>query len=210
MLPAIRTRLPEGRASQSGFTLIEALIAALILAIGVLGVVSLLTMSKVSQHEGMDRVRAVALADDMVERIRRNPGGMAIYDAGLGNPLGGADPDAMPTKDCRVSACTATELATFDLWAWEQLLDGRMTTFGANVPAVALRDVQGCIEFASDSPSDRPNTGIVDVVIQWQGLKKTADAVDGGDVCGPAIDEDLIRLRRQVVVSTYVIDETEL
>jgi hypothetical protein len=54
----------------------------------------------------------------------------------------------------------------------------------------------------------RTNTGIVDVVIQWQGLKETADAVNGGAVCGDADDEDLTR--RQVVVSTYVIDETEL
>ncbi len=210
MLPAANNGYYPGRARQSGFTLIEALVAAVILAIGVLGVVSLLTMSKVSQHEGMDRVRAVALADDMIERIVRNPGAMGVYDdRDLSAPIGGNTIDEVPDPDCRAVVCTATELANFDLWAWEQLLDGRATTFddgGTTTAAVGLRNVQACIVFAADA--GRTNTGIVDLVIQWQGLKETADAVDGGAVCGDADDEDLSR--RQVVVSTYVIDETEL
>ena len=210
MLPATNHRFCAGRARQSGFTLIEALVAAVILAIGVLGVVSLLTMSKVSQHEGMDRVRAVALADDMIERIVRNPGAMDTYDdIGLDAPVGGNTIDEVPDPDCRIAVCdNPEELANFDLWAWEQLLDGRATTFddgGTTTPAVALRNVQGCIVFTADT--GRTNTGIVDVIIQWQGLKETADAVDGGAVCGDADDEDLTR--RQVVVSTYVIDELE-
>ena len=209
MLPATSTGVPVGRAAQVGFTLIEALVAAFILAIGVLGVVSLLTMAKVSQHEGMDRVRAVALADDMVERVRRNPGAMAVYDVGLNAPIGGGTVSTEPTPDCNSAACDATELATHDLWAWEQLLDGRATTYddgGTATAAVALRSVQGCIEFTADA--GKVNTGIVDVVIQWQGLKETADAVAGGAVCGAANAED--KTRRQVVVSGYVIDETEL
>ena len=210
MLPATNNRSYPGRVSQAGFTLIEALVAAVILAIGVLGVVSLLTMSKVSQHEGMDRVRAVALADDMIERIVRNPGAMGVYDdRDLSAPIGGNTIDEVPDPDCSAVVCTATELADFDLWAWEQLLDGRATTFddgGTTTAAVALRNVQACIVFTADA--GRTNTGIVDVVIQWQGLKETADAVNGGAVCGDADDEDLTR--RQVVVSTYVIDETEL
>ena len=210
MLPATNHRFCAGRARQSGFTLIEALVAAVILAIGVLGVVSLLTMSKVSQHEGMDRVRAVALADDMIERIVRNPGAMDTYDdIGLDAPVGGNTIDEVPDPDCRIAVCdNPEELANFDLWAWEQLLDGRATTFddgGTTTPAVALRNVQGCIVFTADT--DWENRGIVDVIIQWQGLKETADAVDGGAVCGDADDEDLNR--RQVVVSTYVIDELE-
>lgn len=210
MLPATSYGYRPGRARQCGFTLIEALVAAIILAIGVLGVVSLLTMSKVSQHEGMDRVRAVALADDMVERILRNPGAMGIYDdRDLAAPLGNNTIDEVPDPDCSAVVCSATELANFDLWAWEQLLDGRATTFddsGTATPAVGLRNVRACIVFTADG--GRTNTGIVDVVIQWQGLKETADAVDGGVVCGDADAEDLSR--RQVVVSSYVIDETEL
>ena len=219
MLPAIsrtssRTSFAAGRATQSGFTLIEALIAAVILAIGVLGVVSLLTMSKVAQHEGIQRVRAVALADDMVERIRRNPRGMDIYNnVDLANPLGGNTIDETPDPDCRAVVCDdpdGADLANFDLWAWEQLLDGRAVTFddgGAVTPALGMRNIRGCIEFEADDAA-RPNTGIVDVVVQWQGLQETSDAVaSGGISCGTAGAED--KTWRQVVVSSYLIDETE-
>jgi len=208
MLPATRTSFAAGRAAQSGFTLIEALIAAVILAVGVLGVVSLLTMSKVAQHEGIQRVRAVALADDMFERIRRNPAGMTIYDIGLSAPLGDSSIGTAPA-DCNAAACDSDELANRDLWAWEQLLDGRAVTFddgGAATPALGMRNIRGCIDFEADV--DRPNTGIVDVVVQWQGLQETSDAVASGEIsCGTAGAED--KTWRQVVVSSYLIDETE-
>ena len=44
-----------------GVTLIEALITGLILAIGIIGVVSLLAMAKASQHEAMQRTRAISM-----------------------------------------------------------------------------------------------------------------------------------------------------
>ena len=67
-------------------------------------------------------------------------------------------------------------------------------------------NVSACIDFTADD--GRQNTGIVDVVIQWQGLQETADAViSGGTVCGDATAEDTTR--RQVIVNSYVMDETE-
>jgi type IV pilus assembly protein PilV len=194
--------------AQSGFTLIEALIAAVILAIGVLGVVSLLTMSKVAQHEGIQRVRAIALADDMLERMRRNPAGTANYNTGLTSPLGNAS-ISTPPADCNAAMCTPEEVANRDLWAWEQLLDGRSITFddgGTPTPALGMRNVRGCIEFTADAGKN--NTGIFDVIVQWQGLQETSDAVaSGGISCGAAGAED--RTWRQVVVSSYAMDELE-
>lgn len=211
MSPVTRKISSIGNSAQSGFSLIEALVAAFILAIGILGVVNLLTMSKVSQHEDIQRVRAVALADNMFERLRRNPAGLSDYAAsGLGDPLGGGSIEDAPAQDCRASACTAAQLAEYDLWIWEQLLDGASTTVtrdGETANTVAMRNIQACIVFTADA--GRTNTGIVDVILQWQGLKETSDALDaGGAVCGDADDEDTTR--HQVVVSSYVIDETEL
>ena len=181
---------------QSGFTLIEALVTAFILAVGIMGIVSLLSISKVSQHASIQRTRAVVLADDILERMRRNPTGMSVYDIGPSAPLGDASRGAAePVPNCRSAPCAADQLATHDLWAWEQLL---MTT--------GLRNVSACIDFTADA--DRENTGTVDVVIQWQGLKETADAViSGGTVCGVATDEDTTR--RQVILNSYIRDEKE-
>ena len=76
-------------ARQRGFTLIEALIAFVILSIGLLGIVSLQAMAKTSQHLAVQHTRAVTLADALVERIRINPAAIASYNIGLNNPVGG-------------------------------------------------------------------------------------------------------------------------
>ena len=62
--------------------------------------------------------------------------------------------------------------------------------------------MSACVDFTADD--GRQNTGIVDVVIQWQGLKETADAaISGGTVCGDATAEDTTR--RKVIVNSYVV-----
>ena len=224
MSSAAKKRHCVGGAVQSGFTLIEALVAAFVLAVGIMGIVSLLSLSKVSQHESIQRARAVVLADDILERIRRNPAGMSVYRCATFSveppdsvepsdiclemePLGDAGRGAEPVPNCHSATCSKTELAAHDLWTWERLLDGAsaiVTDGGA--PTVGLRNVSACINFTADD--GRQNTGIVDVVIQWQGLQETADAVvSGGTVCGDAAAEDTTR--RQVIVNSYVMDETE-
>jgi type IV pilus assembly protein PilV len=208
MSSAIRKSDWVGSRAQSGFTLIEALVTAFILAVGIMGIVSLLSISKVSQHESIQRTRAVVLAGDILERIRRNPAGMSVYNVGLSAPLGDASRGTEPVPNCHSATCSKTELAAHDLWTWERLLDGAsaiVTDGGA--PTVGLSDVSACIDFTADD--GRQNTGIVDVVIQWQGLQETADAViSAGTVCGDATAEDTTR--RQVIVNSYVMDETEL
>ena len=207
MSSAARKRHCVGGPVQSGFTLIEALVTAFILAVGIMGIVSLLSLSKVSQHASIQRTRAVVLADDILERIRRNPAGMSVYNVGLSAPLGDASRGTEPVPNCQSGTCAPDELARYDLWAWERLLDGSsaiVTDGGAYT--VGVRNVRACIDFTADD--GRQNTGIVDVVIQWQGLQETADAVvSGGTVCGDAAAEDTTR--RQVIVNSYVMDETE-
>lgn len=213
MSPA-RNLPPTALARQRGVTLIEALIAGVILAIGILGVVSLLALSKVSQHETIQRTRAVSLADDILERIRRNPEGIATYrtgNTGFESPLGNGTINAEPDPNCSSATCTPVELATHDRWSWEQLLDGASvtsTTDGVTTSSNAISGLRGCISFTADA--GKTNTGIVSIVLQWQGLRETIDAVAaGGNVCGgAAATTDLTR--RQVVMNSYLIDETEL
>jgi len=65
-----------------GFTLIEVLIAVLVLSIGLLGLAALQTGALRVGQKAELRTRAVLAASDMVERMRANPAGTAagVYD----------------------------------------------------------------------------------------------------------------------------------
>lgn len=191
---------------EDGFTLIEALIAFVILSIGLLGIVSLMTMSKTSQHQAIQRTRAVTVADAIVERIRINPAGIATYNIGLGSPEGLDPSEVEPTANCLAAPCTPAELATHDLWAWGRAMSAGVTTANG-APAGGLISPRGCIVFTPAPLKTR--SGLLNVIIQWRGLVETYDAVQAGEaVCGTgAAASD--KYRRQVTVNTFVIDETE-
>lgn len=194
-----------GKRSQNGFTLIEALIAFVILSVGLLGIVSLQALSKQSQHQAVQRARAINVADTIIERIRINPAGLPTYNIGL-TPKG-VTPASEPTPNCRSATCTPVQLADYDLWEWEQAMVGTMIMAGT-APTSGLIEPRGCIVFTA-APG-RTNTGLVNVLIQWRGLHDSTDAVQGGEpVCGGAA-AGTDTYRRQVSVNTFVIDEQEL
>jgi type IV pilus assembly protein PilV len=188
-----------------GFTLIEALIAFVILSVGLLGIVSLQAVAKTSQHLAIQHSRAVTLTDAMVERIRVNPAGLPVYDIGTGSPVG-PNPGSEPSPDCRTAACTPAELAAHDLWAWEQALLGAAATVdGANT--AGLTSPRGCIVF--DAAPGRTRSGQLSVIVQWRGLNESSDAVQAGEVTCGGLAAGMDKFRRQVVTNTYVVDETE-
>ena len=194
----------RGLGRQRGFTLIEALIAFVILSVGLLGIVSLQTLAKTSQHLAIQHTRAVTIADAIVERIRANPAGVAAYNQGLGNPPGGGTINVVP--DCINAVCDPNDVAVRDLWGFEQALDGAGATI-AGVNAAGLIQPRACIIF-TPAPG-RTRSGELSVIIQWRGLDESFDAVQGAEaVCGGAA-AGTDNYRRQVITNTYVVDGTE-
>ena len=60
------------RARQGGMTLIEILVSLLILAIGMLGMAGLQTVSLRNTQSAYQRTQAAILSNDIVERVRAN------------------------------------------------------------------------------------------------------------------------------------------
>jgi type IV pilus assembly protein PilV len=84
---------PHSRPSRArGFTLVEALVALLVLTIGLLGVAALQLSSLRSNHSSSLRSQATLLAYDIVDRMRANQSAAnsGAYDIALGTtPTGG-------------------------------------------------------------------------------------------------------------------------
>lgn len=104
-----------------GFSMIEVLIALVILAVGILGVASLQGNALRSNYGAHLRSQATTIAQDMVERLRTNRdfalANSGNYQVNLGATSTGS------TLDCTTNDCNAVELAGFDKDQWLQTIE---------------------------------------------------------------------------------------
>lgn len=75
---------------QAGFSLIEALIALVVLSVGLLGVAALQTQALLQSRDAYLTSQATSLVQDMADRIRANADAMSDYEhtAGSSPPSG--------------------------------------------------------------------------------------------------------------------------
>jgi len=183
--------------SQAGFTLIEVLIAILVISVGLLATASLQLLSKRSNYDAAQRTTAAQLAGDLLERMRSNPA--ALIDYMPGGPIGGGTLSA-PATGCQGAGadCTAEELALFDLWQWEQALDGANETQDGS-SAGGLISAQACIT----GPGFGGN-GVYTVAIAWRGMTDTANPAASNCGEGSGLFGDADEFRRVLVVNSYI------
>ena len=114
---------------QQGFTLLEVLIALLVLSIGLLGLAALQTTGLRSNQMANMRTVATQLAYDIADRMRANEEGMGVTrDKNTGLITYTSDNDnyllrynvTEPTAsvDCATATCDPQKLADFDLSQW--------------------------------------------------------------------------------------------
>lgn len=95
-----------------GFSLLEVLIAIVVLSFGMLGLAGLQTNGVKNTHSANLRTLAVHQAYDMADRMRANPNGVKanLYDA---IPI-----TAGAAISCVSTTCTATQLRDYDQYVW--------------------------------------------------------------------------------------------
>lgn len=156
-----------GNRSESGFSMIELLVAVLIMGIGVLGVTALQMVSLQNNRGALQRAEAVQLAYDMMDRVRANPAGTPAGSAYSGLDLADAPPNA---QNCNTQNCTQAQMVSFDQAIWKCSLGDFHT---ANI-CQTLRTA-GVIADEEDQPGlsegDGSITvdanGVINITVQW-------------------------------------------
>ena len=101
------------RIKQTGFTMVEVLVALVVLAIGLLGIAALYLNSLQSGRTAIYRTQAVNLAADLADRIRANRTAQAAYGTLF------ADAEVQVAGCYTTGGCIDTDLASSDLALWK-------------------------------------------------------------------------------------------
>lgn len=98
--------------TQRGFTLLEILIALLILSVGLLGLAGLQVNGLRSNQDSFYLTQAMAQAYDMADRMRAN---MAGYKAGNYDSI---DTTTPTDPGCITTGCSSANMAVYDHYQW--------------------------------------------------------------------------------------------
>jgi type IV pilus assembly protein PilV len=135
------------RPAQAGFTMVEVLVALVVLAIGLLGIAGLLLKSLQSGRTATYRTQAVNLTADLADRIRMNRTATNGYATLFGDLV-----VAVPACDT-TGGCVDTDLAATDLSRWKATL------------AQVLPNGQGQVVVTPPLGAGEPNNYVI--TVQW-------------------------------------------
>ena len=146
----IRERGCVDRRRARGMTLIETLVALVIMSVGLLGIAALHVESVKAARGATLRTKAITLAVDMAEKMRANRLGALEGDYTIDSGDMGSNHDCADDDEGGATvACNPAEMADHDVWLWKQRLanaqsglpegaTGEITSDGAADPTFTI------------------------------------------------------------------------
>jgi type IV pilus assembly protein PilV len=125
---------PENK--QSGFSMVEALVALVVLGVGMLGIASLYVVTLRTSGSAISRMQAVNLASDLGDRIRANRMARSAYALdGIEDEEAEEDEESEESADCMGADkdCNAAAMAAYDLSLWQQQVVATLPSAQATV-----------------------------------------------------------------------------
>lgn len=182
---------------QRGFTLIEILVSLIILLVGLLGIAGLIARTNQAELESYQRVQALLLMQDMLDRINTNRHVASCYSNGSTGITAGTAVSSIAT--CATGSAAQQAVANADLAAWDTALKGGAEQDGTSKVG-AMIGARGCVTYETATDPLGVTYNVYRVSVAWQGLAKTAtpSVACGEDQYG---DDAL----RRVVTSTLRI-----
>jgi type IV pilus assembly protein PilV len=138
----------SGRRVRAGMSLVECLVALVVLSIGLLGMAGLMIDGLRNGRAALFRTQAINLVSDMAERIRANAAGGSAYECAL-YPGGPLERNCAASDSAFGASCTRAELAEDDLARWHETARAALP-LGSDAPCVAN------VEYAAPGGSDEP------------------------------------------------------
>ncbi|MBO2642266.1 type IV pilus modification protein PilV [Shewanella algae] len=178
---------------REGFSLIEVMVALVILVIGLIGIFNLHIVAKRASFESFQQTQAAYFANDILNRMKLNNTVLNNYDDGSPYSGGGS----APAKSCDVAlgatvTCTAAETLAWNLYQWQELFTGAAEAVGSqNVGG--LDSATACLNV---------NGSNVTIVMAWRGIQETAGTAYETTDCGSSLGK-----RRRVFILKTVINQ---
>ena len=180
-----------------GFSLLEVLISVVVLSFGLLAIAALQINSKAAGYGAVQRSLATQLAQEISEKMRANPVDFGST-APIANYVGTYDYNnyvagTAPATDCTVVTCNAAQLAAYDLWEWQENLNGATVndnTGGLEMPIACITEPAGA------------DTGFYRVSITWNAVNQVQ--YTGASQCGNIQNDGF---RRIIEMDVFVSKE---
>ena len=155
--------------TQSGFSLIEVLVAILVFSIGLLGIAGIMTVSIRNNHNGYMRSQATLLSSSLTESMRANVQG--LWE---GNYNGEAPSSA--TVQCNLTnRCNSQQLAEFDIEQWgvaiNQILPNGVGAINCETPGIPVGIISTGLWQASP-----PFSGVCNITVSWNESNETGSS----------------------------------
>lgn len=148
------------RPAAAGSALIEALVALLVLSVGILGLLSAQLRNLAEMQTVAHRAQAVQLIDDLAERVRAHGDGLARLRSAHYVRGWDAGAEAGVSNPCDTQACSADELASWDVAQWRQRV------------ASSLPHGSASLFVTADEAADTGNRRQLGVMVGWRAKER--------------------------------------
>lgn len=147
------------KTNSHGFALIESLVAIVIMALGILGILGVQMRTLSDTQNGVRRAQAIRLIENLSERLKVNPNPLsptvlANYQVTAPGPMASPPPCS--------AACTPAQLALHDIGIWKQQVINTLPGGDAVV-------------FVAGDETDANNRRQLGVLISWQLKEKVTN-----------------------------------
>lgn len=118
---------------QRGISLLESMVAIVVMALGILGILGVQMRTLTDTQTSVRRAQAIRLIEDLSERMKVNPNALGNINNYKSGWRTGDPPTARASKLCDAESCSHGELAAYDLAEWKRAVERALPLGNANV-----------------------------------------------------------------------------